>query len=651
MKFLPRILLICLFLSVAAFAGDEWRPVTQAELDMKTPKVEPGADAEAIFWEVRLDDKSNELTRVNYVRVKIFTERGREMFSKYEIPYLKGSSVKDIEARVIKPDGTIVLLKKEDIFEKDILKADGIKVKSKSFAIPGIEVGAILEYRYREDNDFGLWSTHLIFQREIPVQTISYYVRPMRGKAAMYAQPFNTGNAWFEDDKNGYKRVTMTNLPAFKREPSMLPDNEVRAWMFLYYSLAENISKPEEYWRGINRGWYEYSKTWLKTNDAVKDAAAQVTAGAATDDEKLRKIYEFVQGQIKNLHYTAGVTPEDWKKVEGDKSTVDTLRLKMANASQVNNLFGAMAAAAGYEARAAYTGNRGEIFTSPKIANVRLMLTTALIAVKVGDKWRYFDPSNAYAPYGMLGWTIENQAVMITDPKDPIWDATPLSPPEKSAARRSGTFKLLPDGSLEGQVRVEFTGHWAYYYKSAHRQQSADVLEKTLTSYIRNAVFSGAEVENIKTASLDDGEKPFIFTCRIVVPNYAAKTGKRLFFQPGVFERNSKPRFTAGTRSSDIYFNYPWMEQDDLTIDLPAGFALESADTPAAVMDRVGIGKDQVAMAVSKDGKILTYKRQFSFGNGGAIRFGPEFYPVMKDLFESFYRADTHQLTLKETGS
>lgn len=648
MKFLPQILLVFLFFSLSVFAADDWRPVTQAELDMKIPKVDPGADAEAIFWEVRLDDRSNELTRINYVRVKIFTERGREMFAKYEIPYLKGSSVKDIEARVIKPDGTIVLLKKEDIFEKEILKADGIKIKAKSFAMPGIEVGAILEYRYREENDYGLLSTHLIFQREIPVQTISYYVRPMRGKAAMYAQPFNTGNAWFEDDKNGYKRVTMTNQPAFRREPSMLPENEVRAWMFLYYSTAENITKPDEYWRNLSRGWYDLSKSWLKTNDAVKDATATVIAGAATDDEKLKKIYEFVQGQIKNLRYTAGATPEDWKLVAGEKTTVDTLRLKMATPAQVNYLFAAMAVAAGYDARAAYTGNRNEIFTTRKITNVRLMLTAGMIAVKVGDKWRFFDPANAYAPYGMLSWVIENQVTMVTDPNDPIWVGTPLSPPEKSAARRSGTFKLLPDGTLEGQARVEFTGHMAYFYKSAHRQQTAEELEKLLKNYIHNAVFSTAEVENIQTASLDDGEKSFIFTCRIKVPNYALKTGKRLFFQPGVFERNSKPRFTASNRWSDVYFTYPWMEQDDLTIDLPAGFSLENADAPAVVADRAGIGKDQVSMEVSRDGKLLTYKRKFTFGNGGAIRFGAEIYPAIKDLFESFYRADTHQMTLKE---
>src|SRR5687768_4295156 len=96
-----------------------WKPVTPAELAMKTPSVEPNADAEAIFWDVWLDDKkSNKLSYDHYVRVKIFTERGREKFSKFDIPFFKGRKVENVAARVIKPDGTIIELQPSDIFER-----------------------------------------------------------------------------------------------------------------------------------------------------------------------------------------------------------------------------------------------------------------------------------------------------------------------------------------------------------------------------------------------------------------------------------------------------------------------------------------------------------------------------------------------------
>ena len=69
-------------------AGDDWRPVTPEELASKTPVVEKDADAEAIFWEVRIDDSHPaELSLKNYIRIKIFTDRGRESQSKIDLPY------------------------------------------------------------------------------------------------------------------------------------------------------------------------------------------------------------------------------------------------------------------------------------------------------------------------------------------------------------------------------------------------------------------------------------------------------------------------------------------------------------------------------------------------------------------------------------
>jgi len=153
-SFKKQIVLFSVFVVLAcsqiAFSQDkEWRDVTQAEREMKTAKVEADADAEAIFWEVRVDDSSENLVMKHYIRVKIFTERGREKYSKVDIPYLKGVKIKNIMARVIKPDGTISELAKTDVFDREIAKTDKIKVKAKSFAVPNIEPGVIIEYKYQ----------------------------------------------------------------------------------------------------------------------------------------------------------------------------------------------------------------------------------------------------------------------------------------------------------------------------------------------------------------------------------------------------------------------------------------------------------------------------------------------------------------------
>lgn len=653
-KLLSGLSILCLsVLAVTAVSGQDkdWRAITPAELSAKAPIVEPDADAEAIFWEVRVDDSSaDELALRHYVRVKIFTERGREQFSRHDVVFAKGTKVKDVEARVTKPDGTMVFLKKEDVLEREIVKASGIKVKAKSFALPGLEIGSIIEYRYKEVYDNAAANMRLIFQREVPIQTISYYVKPFSGSRGMYYEPFNTGNTRFEKDKNGFYRATMTNVPAFREEPSMAPEDEVRAWMYIYYQAGEK-KKPDEYWREISRIRHNASKENMKPNDEVKRVTAQAIAGATTDEEKLRKIFEFSKAKVRNLNYSDKVTDEERKKALNSKTPGDTLKLGYGTATDIDNLFGAMARAAGYDARESLSGSRSEMTFDRSVANVALMINSSSVAVKVGDGWRFFSPGSYFATFGMLSWAEEGQIALIADPKEPIWQEMKLSDSDKSRETRTGKFRLLADGTLEGEARIEYTGHWAAYVKNVNRGDSAAEQEKNLKALIRSNILGTTEVESFSIENVSDPEKPLIYNFKIRVPGYASRTGKRLFFQPNIFKRSSKPRFTASARKYDIYFSYPYSEKDEITIEFPKGFALENADSPNPVTDKQGIASHKVAMVVTKDGRSLVYKRDFSFGNNGLVRFAAASYAPLKGLFDAFNQADVHQLTLRESAA
>jgi len=639
----------CLALSFAANAQDkDWRPVSPEDLASKNSVVEPDADAEAIFWEVRVDDSSTDgLTLRHYVRVKIFNEKGRDQFSKRDIPFVKGSRIKDVDARVTKPDGSVVYLKKEDVLEREIVKANGLKLKAKTFALPGVDVGSIVEYRYREVIENAEANMRLIFQHDIPVRTISYFVKPFSGDRGMYFQPFNVGDTKFENDKGGFYRATMNNVPAFREEPSMLPEDEVRSWIYIYY--ARDVPKTAaEYWKNMSRAFYEVSKTSFKMNDEVKDAAVQAIGDASTDDEKLKRLYDYARAQIKNISYTPHVSDDDRKKVRDAKTPGDTLKLKMGTSGDIDTLFGTLAKAAGYDVRMALSGNRSELFFNPAITNVNLMLGSSSIAVKVGSDWRLFSPGEYFSPYGMMGWVEEGQDALVTDPKELIWQKIPLAESDKSSVVRTGQFKLLEDGTLEGEGRFVYTGHWSESEKERNYGDSDAEMEKTLKDVIHRRISGSAEVESFTVENANDRDKPFTYTFKIKVPGYAVRTGKRLFLQPNVFEHGAQPLFTASTRKYDVYIDYPYSYQDDLTIELPDGFALEDADAPRAIKDQQGIGSHTTHLATANNGKTLIYKRNFSFGNNGYIRFPASSYPALKALFEDFNKADVHQLTLRQ---
>src|SRR5512136_1226741 len=121
-------------------AASDWNPVDPALLSKTVPTVEKDADVEGIFWEVWVADVEHggdlQTELKHYVRLKVFTERGKEYAKQVDISYPDGVNVKDIEGRTIKPDGSIVELKKDSIFEKTLASVRKRKMKAKSFALP-----------------------------------------------------------------------------------------------------------------------------------------------------------------------------------------------------------------------------------------------------------------------------------------------------------------------------------------------------------------------------------------------------------------------------------------------------------------------------------------------------------------------------------
>ena len=654
------------FVSIAfsfiTFGQDtKWRPVTPAELSANSPAVEPDADAEALLWDVYVTDEDSggtpQTVLNHYLRIKIFNERGRESFSKMDIQFgrIEGVGlnvkIKDIAARTTKPDGTVLELKETDIFERDLVKGDGIKLKAKSFAVPGIEPGAIIEYRWKEIRGSVSYYQRLQFAREIPVKLVQYHVKALpHPELGMSGQPFNVINTPFSKDKGGFWMTSVSNVPSFKEEPRMPPEYSVRPWLLLYYTKDRKI-EPEKYWKDYGKAEYNTHKSMMKGSDEIKQAAIAAVGAEADAEKKVQKLFDYVRANIRNIYDDRlNLSADDLKKIKDNKGPSDTLKRGQGGGHDINMLFAAMVASVGIESRSTRLPRRSDIFF-PKWFTDDYFMRTENVAVKIGDKWQFYDPANRYTPFGMLSWEEEGQPALISDSAEPVWSQTQLSLPEKSNEKRVGKFKLSEDGTLEGTVRMEFTGHTGAFHKEYNDDDTPQQRETTLKNSIKYNILGTSEVSDISIENVSDPDKPFVYRFKVRVPGYASRTGKRIFLQPNVFERNSKPMFEGNVRRYEVYFRYPYSEMDDITIELPNGYELESPDAPGVVKDNSGVGINDVSIAVSKDKKIIHYNRNFTFGNRGVLRFKKETYPALKGLFEAFYQSNIHPLTLKQTAA
>lgn len=642
-------------LVIAPLCADDWPPVNPAELAMNAPKIEPGADAEALLWDVRVAHEIEggwaRTEFSHYVRIKVFSEGGRERLGTVDIPYVANQSVSDIDGRTIRPNGTVVELKKDSVYDRTLLKAGGIKVKAKSFALPGLEVGSIIEYRWKETLADQITNyISLQFQRDIPVQIVRYHVKPIVSRDFPYdmrSWSVHLKSAAFTEEKDGFFMTSAADIPAFRQEPDMPAEAAVRPWMLIYYTPDAN-APPAKYWQTVGKTIYQSYRDSIKLNDEMRSAAAEAVKAAEKDEDKLRKLFDYVDKEFKNtLHESEGAARDSREHAKENKNTLDTWKQKAGTGYEISLLFIALSEALGYQARLV----RGSLRESgPFDANFTdtYFLRTYCVAVRVGDAWIYCDPASPLLPFGMLRWNEQGQAVLISDPKQPQLVVSPIAPPEASVARREGTFRLSGDGTLEGDVRISYTGHSAYNSRLRYQRQSLADREESVRESVKSR-FGAAEVTDIKLEGVS-GAEALAVTYRVRIPGYAQRTERRLFFQCAYFSRNYAPRYSASERKYPVTYPNAWSEKDTVTYQLPAGYLLEKPEAPGAL--RIAdVGEYVASLSVSSNRRVLIYERNFDFGRGGHLMFPAEAYPVLKRVFDQVQEQDNHTIALRQEGN
>ena len=629
----------------------DWKPVDPSLLSQTSPSVEKDADVEGIFWEVWVEDSGNdyESKAEHYVRLKVYNERGKDYAKQVDISYPDSVRVKDIEARTIKADGSITELAKDSVFERTLASVRGHKIKSKSFALPAVEPGVIVEYRWKEIRRVSSYTRYPL-QRDIPIQTVSYHIKPLSTSEGygMYTLAFNTPQMRSQKDSGGFYGLTLNNVPAFKEEPQMPPEDSVRAFVLVFYRDEMQVA-PDKYWNELGKRRYEEAKQLIKPNEEIRKKTAEVVSGATDQEQAIGKLFQFVRAGIKNVNDdTSSLTPKQREKLKENRQPSDTLKRGMGTGMDMLYLFASMATAAGLDARIAWIGDRSDIFFSPGYAD-DYFLNNPDVAIKVGSEWKFYDPTALYLPPGMLYWGEEDNSALIPDPKESKFVTTPLSPAEKSRTKRKASLKLSEDGTLEGDVVIEYTGHTGAEKKENNDDDSPAQREETLNGMLKGRM-STAEIANIQIENIADPDKPFTYRFHVRVPGYAQRTGKRLFLQPAFFQKGIDPLFSASRRKYNVYFPYPWSELDEVDIQLPAGYELESPEGRQPILAGAA-ARHELNITVSDDHQILRCNRNFFFGSKNNILFAVEKYDLLKKLFDAIHEADNHTITLRQTAA
>ena len=503
--------------------ADEWQPISPEELQMKREPKAPTAAAIYLYRQVDRNDADS--SEVNYSRIKILTDEGRN-FANVEIPYLKGSnSIHALQARVIRPDGSIVEFD-GTVYDKELVKARGVKMMSKSFTLPSVEVGSIIEYRYRRSMPYGwAFNSRWLLSADLYTRRAVFSLRPAENLFLRWSWPLGLPPDTKPPAKErGLIRLETHDVPAFVTEEYMPPEDVMKYRVEFVYEDEESDQQEEiAYWNAFGKRSNSDVQRFIKAGRALEQEIARLVQPGDSNETKARKLYARAQ-QIRNLSFERQATEQEAEreKLADNHDAEDVLKHGYAHADDVTQFYFGLVRAAKLDASLVLISTRDDNFFDPRLMNAR-DLNTCVVLVNLGDSSVYLDPGTPFMPFAYLPWSETAVKGLRLGSDGGQWVTTTVPGATESRVERKASVKLSPSGTLEGTVIVTYRGLEASWRRLNQRNEDATDRRKYLEQDLEAGIPTGIDVKLTNTPDWTSSETPLVAEFELSVPGWAGR--------------------------------------------------------------------------------------------------------------------------------
>ena len=615
----------------------QFQPPTPEELKMTAEPKAPGAAAVYLYREEIDDDNLN--YESSYTRIKVLTEKGKELAT-VSVPYPKGAfSVTDIKARTIHSDGTIIPLniKPTDLVDQ---KGTGYQINKMVFTLPSVEVGSILEYRWqlRYDDEFYLppnWDV----QQHYLVRKAHYSFLPYKNtdKKLLYSSMLNKDTKVGFENSSGKYTLDVTDVPAAPDEEFMPPIDALLEHVEFYYS---SYPTKDDYWKHEGNSWSKEMDHFAGESKTLKEAVSKIVAPGDSEEAKARKLYDAVMA-LENTDYTRHKSQAELKKLhmKQAKDAEDVWTRKSGSSDEIALLYLAMARIAGLKASAMAVSDRNHRLFDPFYLSLR-QLDDVLVLVTINGKEIPLDPGTKFAEFGELDWTHHLVSGLRQSEKGTNFSSTPGNPYKDAVTVRVADLTVGSDGDVKGTVRMVMKGPAALRWRKLVVENEEEEVKKQFNEQMKTMVPDGVTAEFDHFLGLDDYHSQLIGIVN-VSGNLGTATGKRMFL-PGVFfeSRATHPFAAVERREAPVDMRYSEILQDEVTYHLPDGFTVESAPADATIPWAGHAAVQLKAVPGKNDVRI-----ERSLVRGFSMVAASD-YPALRDFYQKMATADQQQLVL-----
>ncbi len=646
-----------------ALLSAQFQPPNPDELTMT---IDPEAKgAAAVFLEIRESDNDVLHERRYYARIKVLTDRGKELAT-IRLPYVKGGTdfkIVDVQGRTIHSDGTVVSLavKPEDLL---VAKNGEEQIQQKVFTLPDVDVGSVLEYSYELTYDpqhvsSPIWEV----QQHHFVHKAHYDFTPFRGflpgaRDALNAHLVDSsGNVldhlvwnWrlpsgvtvSEDPALGRFSLDVSDVPPVPKEAWMPPDSSTVYKVEFYYT---NGSSAEDFWAQAAKTWSRDIDRFAEPTKTIEEAVAGLISASDSEAVKAQKLYAAVQS-LDNSDYSRRKSESERKelKLTPVKRAEDTWKEKSGNSNEIALLYLSMLRAAGLTAYATSVVDRSRGVFDPSYMNLD-QLDDTLVILNTDGKDVLLDPGQKLCPFQTVNWRHSGAEGLRQSANGPGRAQTPYQVFEANTVKRTGDIEVGPDGTISGTLQIVMTGQDALAWRQRAIEVDDDELKKEFDRDLESITPETAAAHVDHFLGLDEPDKLLMAVVK-VSGSLGTLTAKRMVMPGFFFEtRETEPFVKEKDRLEPVDMHYASQVSDQLTYHLPDGSTIEGAppDTKVAWENHaLYIVKSKADPGQITIARVLA--RAFTLAK-------PEEYQDLRGFYQKVSDADQGQLVVDAGAS
>jgi hypothetical protein len=482
----------------------------------------------------------------------------------------KYNVVNSFEMRVYGADGTLIKkYHKSDMYDRLAVDNETMVTDDRSLSI-GHTIAVYpttIEFIYDLDvkslMDLGVWAYQ---GYEQAVQNAYYHISISSDAGFRYINK----NTNVRPQKNTADKIDsyswkISNLKAYKREPGskgwrVLPKVYFAASNFEFYGIPGSIST-----------WQDYGSWQQKLNADVCTLSPErieeikkMTADITTDREKVRFLYEYMQRNVRYVSIQLGIggwkpfpaTFVDQKKY-GDCKALSNYMYALLKAVNIPSYYTIINAGA------------NEQPADPSFPNDPFNHIILCVPLKSDTTW--LECTSSTQPFGKLGSFTENRYALLVTENGGKLVKTPKSKDVDNQFNSEVHIALDADGGAKAEVKILSSGDYRDDFLGLMYLKTDEQKERVITmlNMKQPSAFTfkpSTDKDGTKEIDIDLEYDKF---CDIT-------SGDKHFYKPRVFDLWQATFPVEEKRKSDYYFEVPILKSCITTIDLPAGFEVET---------------------------------------------------------------------------